>query len=345
MSIQQNTISTVEELEENLSEPTPETIEAMAALRGDIVILGVGGKMGPTLARMAKRASVLAGSNRRIIGVSRFGSGDLEKKLHSWGIETQTCDLLDHEAYAALPDAPNVVFMAGMKFGSTGNESTTWAMNSFVPGLVAERYRGSHIIAFSTGNIYGLTQVNRGGSRETDTPNPAGEYAMSCLGRERIFEYFSRRDSTPLSFIRLYYATELRYGVLVDVANMVRNREPVSVAMGHFNAIWQADASAISLQTFAEANVPPFVLNLAGPETLSVRRIAEEFGDYWNEPVQFTGEESADALLSNSQKCFRLFGYPQTTSAQMTRRIAKWVEEGGESLSKPTHFESRSGKF
>ncbi len=272
-----NSIQDVAELEDLLSEPTPATIEAMAALEGDIVILGVGGKMGPTLARMAKRASDLAGVSRRVIGVARFSTTGLEKHLQSWGIETHACDLLDSRSHASLPDAANVVYMAGMKFGATGQEPLTWAMNSFLPGLVSERYRDSRIAAFSTGNVYGLVPVGVAGSLESDPLYPVGEYAQSCLGRERIFEHFSRVNKTKMSILRLNYATELRYGVLVDVAQLVFSGQPVLLSTGYLNAIWQADASAMSLQSLLHASTPPLVLNIAGPELLSVRRIAEAF--------------------------------------------------------------------
>jgi nucleoside-diphosphate-sugar epimerase len=338
-------ISSLQELEDRLSEPTPATVEAMARLKGDIVVLGVGGKMGPTLARMARRASAQAGVRRRIIGVSRFSFGDLEAKLNAWDVETHPCDLLNAHAYKGLPDADNVVFMVGMKFGSANNEAMTWAMNTHVPALIAERYRDSRIAAFSTGNVYGLSPIARGGSIESDELCPVGEYAMSCLGRERIFEHFSRSHMTPVSIIRLNYATELRYGVLVDIARRVKNAEPVPLSMGYLNAIWQADASAMSLQALQHASSPPFILNIAGPETLSVRRLAEQFASSMNLDVSFTGMEAPDALLSNAQRSFELFGYPSVTAAHMVGWIADWVSGGGESLSKPTHFESRAGRF
>lgn len=338
-------IQDVEQLEDLLSQPTPETVEAMGTLEGDIVILGIGGKMGPTLARMAKRASTLAGSSRRIIGVSRFSSASLPAQLHAWGIETHSCDLLDRSSYAELPDAANLVYMAGMKFGSTNQEARTWAMNAFLPGLVSERYRDSRIAAFSTGNVYGLSSAYLGGSIETDPLNPVGEYAMSCLGRERIFEHFSRTYQTPVSILRLNYATELRYGVLLDIAERVLAGTPVALEMGHLNSIWQGDASAMSLQSLLHASAPPLILNIAGPELLSVRRIAAAFSERLGKEVHFEGVESGDAILSNAQKAFHLFGYPTIGVNQMTDWIADWVRRGGEKLGKPTHFEVRSGNF
>jgi nucleoside-diphosphate-sugar epimerase len=345
ISSDKNSALDVAALEDLLSEPTAATVAAIAALDGDIVILGVGGKMGPTLARMAKRASDQAGGSRRVIGVARFSTAGLEEHLQSWGIETYRCDLLDPHAYAKLPDAANVVYMAGMKFGATGQESLTWAMNAFMPGLVSERYRGSRMAVFSTGNIYGFSSVSMAGSLESDSPRPVGEYAQSCLGRERIFEHFSRMHGTKMSILRLYYATELRYGVLVDVAQLVFSGRPVPLSTGYLNAIWQADASAMSLQSLLHASTPPMILNIAGPELLSVRRVAESFADRWNKPVRFEGSETGDALLCNAKKAGQLFGYPTVTVDQMMTWIADWVERGGESLSKPTHFENRDGKF
>ena len=345
MPIEKTCIKDVAELEDLLSEPTERVVTTFRALQGDLVILGVGGKMGPTLARMARRASDVGGTPRRVIGVSRFSSSKLESQLQDWGVETIRCDLLDRKSLAALPDAPNVVYMAGMKFGSTGQESLTWAMNSWLPGIVCERYRDSRISAFSTGNVYGLSPVSQGGSREGDALNPAGEYAMSCLGRERIFEYFSRTNGTKVSILRLNYATELRYGVLVDIAQRVHANQPVPLSMGYLNAIWQADASAMSLQALGCASAPPFVVNITGPELLSVRRLAEEFGQRLHKPVRFTGIESEDALLSNAQKAFQTLGHPRVKSDQMITWIADWVSRDRETLAKPTHFEERSGRF
>jgi hypothetical protein len=338
-------ISDVVELENLLSDPTEGLIDTLRSLEGDIIILGVGGKMGPTLARMAKKAFRAANLKRRVIGVSRFSSGELERQLQSWDVETLRCDLLDRKSLARLPDVANIVYMAGMKFGSTGQESLTWAMNSFLPGLVCERYPQSRIAAFSTGNVYGLTPISQGGSREEDLPNPVGEYAMSCLGRERIFEHFSRTDHTQVSLIRLNYAAELRYGVLLDIAQRVYSSRPVPLSMGYLNAIWQADACDMSLQTLAHASVPPNIFNVAGPELLRVRDIAAEFGRRFNKTAQFEGEESADALLSNGQKAYQFFGHPRVSAEQMMVWIADWVSRGGDTLAKPTHFEDRSGRF
>jgi uncharacterized protein YbjT (DUF2867 family) len=338
-------IDNVEQLEDLLSEPTGYVIEALSRLDDDLVVLGAAGKMGPTLARMARRAFDAAGVRRRVLGLARFSSGDVAERLHAHGVETVRCDLLDPAHLDRLPDAANVVFMAGMKFGATGQEALTWAMNSYLPGMVCLRYRHSRIVAFSTGNVYGLSPVTRGGSVESDPPAPIGEYAMSCLGRERILEHFSRTLGIPMALLRLNYACEVRYGVLVDLAQRVLAGEPTDLAMGNLNALWQADASAMALAAFGHVASPPLVLNLAGPELLSVRRLAEEFGQRLGRPVHFRGSEAADALLSNGQLGHRLFGYPRVGAGRMVVWIADWLRRGGPTLGKPTHFEVRDGRF
>lgn len=340
-----DTIGTIEELEDRLSEPSPSVIDAMGRLDGDVILLGAGGKMGPSLARMARRASDAAGVRRRVLAVSRFSDGTSESYLRTHGVETPRADLLDPAQLERLPDAANVVFMTGMKFGSTGQEALTWAMNAYLPGMVCQKYSRSRMVAFSTGNVYGLTPVAHGGSLESDAPRPLGDYAMSCVGRERIFEHFSRRLVIPLVLLRLNYAVELRYGVLVDVARRVWAGESIDLTMGHVNAIWQGDANAMALQAFALATSPPRVLNLAGPELLSVRRIAEQFGRFFDKPVVFQSTEAAEAFLSNAQEAHRLFGYPRVSIGQLMQWIAAWVKAGGAYLDKPTHFEVRDGAF
>jgi nucleoside-diphosphate-sugar epimerase len=339
-------IESVEELEELLSRPTDYCIEALKRTQGDIIILGVAGKMGPTLARMARRALVAANaSSRKVIGVARFSNPQHQKDLEKHEIQTIKADLLDQKALDKLPDAPNVVYMPAMKFGATGAEALTWAMNSYLPGMCAQRYGKSKIVAFSTGNVYGLSPVILGGPTETADLNPAGDYAMSCLGRERMFEHFSRVNGTKIALIRLNYATEMRYGVLVDIAQHVWAGQEINLAMGAMNAIWQGDANAMTLASFDHVSSPPFVLNLSGPELYSLRRVAEEFGQLMNKTPKFTSVESGDALISNCQKCHRLFGYPKITAKQMMEWIAQWVMSGGASLGKPTHFEARDGKY
>jgi nucleoside-diphosphate-sugar epimerase len=277
--------------------------------------------------------------------VSRFSNPDEEPALNAHGIETIKADLLDQSALDRLPDAPNILYMAGMKFGATGKEALTWAMNTYLPGMVCNRYPTSRIVAFSTGNVYGLTSVASGGSVESDVPNPVGEYAMSCLGRERMFEHFSRTLKIPMAIIRLNYATEMRYGVIVDLAKKVWAGETIDVSMGHFNVIWQADANAMTLAAFDHLTTPPLLLNVAGPEIVKVREVCEAYGRLMNKPVKFTGSEATDALLSNGALGYKLAGRPRVNLEQQLKWVAQWIMSGGASLGKPTHFESRDGKF
>lgn len=337
--------TTLEELEERLSRPTPAVVDMMRDIPGDIIILGAAGKMGPSLARMAKRASDEAGTTRRVIAVSRFREAGSLESFQKHGLETLSVDLLDANAVAHLPQAPNVVFMAGMKFGSTGQEPMTWAMNTWLPGLVCERYKRSRIAAFSTGNVYGLVPMEHGGSKEEDAVRPAGEYAMSCLGRERVFQHFSLQRGTPVSLIRLNYACDLRYGVMVDVALKVWNGEPVDVRMGYFNTIWQGDANALSLLSLGKASSPAWIVNLTGNATLSVREVAQTFGELFGKPVTIEGTEAPDALLSNPYRSFVELGIPFIRDEELMEWVASWVSKGGESLGKPTHYESRDGRF
>lgn len=338
-------IADVEQLEELLSRPSAAALETIAALEGDILILGVGGKMGPTLARMIRRAVDECGTRRRVIGASRYSEPGLAERLQSWEIETIAADLLDRRQLANLPDAPNIIYMAGMKFGTAAHPSLTWAMNVLLPALVAERYPRSRIAAFSSGNVYPLSKVVYGGARETDPVGPVGEYAMSVVGRERMFEHASATRGTRVSIIRLNYACELRYGVLVDVAVQVLRGESIPVAMGSYNAIWQGDANAMAIASLRDAAAPPFVFNLAGPETLSVRRVAEQFARHFDRTVSFVGDESPDALLSNGQMALGRYGYPRVSIDRLIAWIADWLSRGGQQLGKPTHFEARDGRF
>lgn len=333
------------ELEDSLSQPTAEDQAALRELSGDLLILGVNGKMGPSLARRARRAADAAGVPRRIIGVSRFSESGAERLLQDSGIETLRADLLDDQQLRNLPDAANVVFMAGRKFGSTGAESLTWAMNTYLPARVAERYRDSRIVAFSSGNVYPLVAVAQGGARETTPAAPVGEYAQSVLGRERMFEYFSARYGTRVCLLRLNYAIDLRYGVLLDIGTKVFEGRPVDLSMGAVNVIWQGDANSVCLRSFAVCQSPPLVLNLTGPEILSVRALASRFGELFSKPPILEGREAPTALLSDAGLCHRLFGYPSVTVAQMIEWTAHWIQTGGATLNKPTHFETQDGRF
>lgn len=338
-------IRDLDHLEDLLSGPTDGVIETVQRLEGDFIVLGVGGKMGPSLARMLRRAADSAGVKKRVLGVSRFSTEGLPRQLESWGIETITCDLLDPDQVARLPDVPNVVYMAGMKFGTAGQQARTWAMNAVLPAYVSRKFRGGRIVAFSTGNVYPMVPVTSGGATEQEEPRPVGEYAQSCLGRERVFEHFSRTNNTAMALIRLNYAVEMRYGVLVDLAQRVLAGETIDRSMGNLNCIWQADANAMTIQSFNHVATPPFVLNVTGPETLGVRTVCEHLGRLMDKPVKFTGTESPTAYLSNSALSNRLFGYPRVPVQQVIAWTAEWVKRGGQSLGKPTHFETRDGKF
>jgi nucleoside-diphosphate-sugar epimerase len=338
-------IRDVAHLDELLSEPSDAAVEALRRANGDVLVLGVAGKMGPTLARMTRRAMDAAGLPHRVIGVSRFSSPDQRRTLEAFGVETIQCDLLDESALAGLPDVPHVVFMAGRKFGSTGNEPLTWAMNAYLPARVCARYRSSRIVVFSTGNVYGLTPHGRGGSREGDLPAPVGEYAMSCLARERMVEYFSDTGGIPVAILRLNYATEMRYGVLVDLARRVSRREPVDVTMGYFNTIWQGDANAMALAALTHASTPASIVNIAGPEEVSVRSAATELARLLDADVTFTGREADDALLSNGSRGWALLGRPRLDLDRLISWTADWTRRGGDHLGKPTQFESRAGRF
>jgi nucleoside-diphosphate-sugar epimerase len=338
-------INSVEELENRLSEPTEEDVAAMATLKGNIVILGAAGKMGPSLARLARRSILRAGIKKRVIAVARFSDAHVRSDLETAGIDTITCDLLKPGALASLPDVENVIFMAARKFGTSGSEYLTWAMNTFLPGLVAERYQSSRIVAFSTGNVYGLQPVAHGGATESTPVSPAGEYAQSALGRERMFEYGSNQWSTPVVLLRLNYAVELRYGVLVDIALRVFNCKPVDMQMGYVNVIWQRDANSQCLRSFAHCQSPPLALNITGLEKLSVRQIAEQFGDRFGIRPMFSGHESDSAILSNAAKATSLFGTPTVSPDQLIDWIANWIQKDGTLLNKPTHFEVQDGNF
>ncbi len=339
-----------DELEDELSRPGEGDIAAMRALEGDLIVLGVSGKMGPSLAKLARRASDAAGGGRRgkgarrVIGVSRFSSRAVRADLEGHGIETIAVDLLDRAAVMSLPDCPNVVYMVGQKFGTSGDSALTWATNVHVAGLAAERFARSRIVAFSTGNVYPLTPVSGGGPCESDPTGPVGEYAHSALGRERILEYWSRRNATPMAILRLNYAIEPRYGVLRDIAGNVASGEPVDLAMGFVNVIHQRDANAIALRMLARCAVPPAVLNLTGPDTVSVRDIAERFGERLDRKPVFRGTEGETALLSNAALCREMFG-PLVAIDNMIEWVADWVREGGRDLGKPTHFDEREGRF
>ncbi len=330
---------------QRLLEPSDALIKDMKNLEGDILILGVGGKIGPSLARLAKQAINRCGKTNKVIGASRLSEPGLKEELERDGIITYQADLLNEKELNALPEVANVLYLTGTKFGTTGKESFTWAMNTFLPGMVAKKYRSSRIVAYSTGNVYPFTQVTSAGADERTHPAPIGEYGQSCLGRERVFQHFSEKYKTPLLLYRLNYANDLRYGILVEVAKSVRNRQPIDVRMGHVNVIWQGDANEITLRSLLHCSTPAKLLNVTGPETVPVRWIAEEFGRIFDiEPI-FQGEEQPMALLSNAAESFRLFGYPRVSLKQMINLTAEWLIQDRATINKPTHFQEREGKF
>jgi len=336
---------TVDDLELALSEPTPEVIKALADLPGDVVVLGVAGKMGITLARMARRALDQLGRRDQVLGVARFSSPTAATELERHGVRTLACDLLDRAAVQRLPEATNVVYMAGQKFGTASAPEQAWAANTLMPALIAERFSRSRIVTFSTGCVYPLVPVSSGGSSEEDELGPPGDYANSCVGRERVFTYWSRKQNTPLALFRLNYAVEMRYGVLLDVALKVWRSEPVDVTMGYANVIWQRDANAFALQCLARASSPPFVLNVTGTETLSIRAVAGRLAELLEHEARIVGQEAPTAWLNNASKAHRLFGPPTVGADQLMEWTADWVKRGGATLSKPTHFEVRDGKY
>ncbi|MGG1573448.1 NAD-dependent epimerase/dehydratase family protein [Fictibacillus sp. NRS-1165] len=338
-------MKSVAELEHQLTEHSDKFPEFLSTLDGDLLILGVGGKMGPSLARLAKKAIDKLQMKKRVIGVSRFSSDSLRQELEADGIETIAADLLNEEQLGALPDVKNVIFMAGTKFGTTGNEPFTWAMNAYLPGRIAEKFKQSRIVSFSTGNVYPLTSVSLGGASEEHPPSPIGEYAQSCLGRERIFEYFSRKYNIPMVQFRLNYAIDMRYGVLSDVARAIMEEKTIDLQMGNVNVIWQGDANEMAIRALGLCSTPPFTLNVTGPETVSLRWLATRFSELLGKDPLFINEEQETALLSNSSKAHQLLGYPRVSLRQMMDWTVQWIETGGSNINKPTHFQERVGSF
>ncbi|MGC3947120.1 MAG: NAD-dependent epimerase/dehydratase family protein [Chryseolinea sp.] len=335
----------IKSLYEKLLEPSQSLIESVARLEGDILILGVGGKMGPSLAKLAKRATEVAGVKKKIIGVARFTEPGLADELERDGITAIKADLLNESDLQRLPEAQNILYLAGTKFGTTGKESFTWAMNTYLPGRVAEKYQKSRIVVFSTGNVYPLVQVQSNGASESQLPLPIGEYAQSCLGRERVFQYFSQQHQTPILIYRLNYANDVTYGVLSDIALAVKHQQPIDLRMGYVNIIWQQDANEIALRSLHHCSAPAKILNVTGLEKLSVRQLATEFGRIFDKKPSFINQEQETALLSDASESRRLFGDPAVSIHQMIEVIAGWINEGGRLLNKPTHFQEREGKF
>ena len=333
------------QLEELLSRPSPADVAFARALAGDVLVLGAGGKMGPSLARRVRRAGEAAGVPRRVTAASRFSEPGLAESLRRDGIEAVPCDLLDPASLERLPSAGDVLFLAGRKFGSAGRPDLTWAHNTVLPTHVARRFASSRIVVFSTGNVYPLVDTSSSGSIETDPTGPMGEYAQSCLGRERVFEYFSREKGTPCLLFRLNYATDLRYGVLADVARKVWNGEPVDLTVPKVNAIWQGDANSYAFRALELAASPPAVLNVTGPGQVAVQEVAQRFARRLGREARFAGQEGPAALLSDASRCRTLLGEPEVPLDLLVEWTAAWVEAGGRDLGKPTKFERSDGRF
>jgi len=332
-----------EELDLLVSKPSQQLIEAIRTIPGDITILGSNGKIGLSMSCMAKRAIDEAGVNKQVYAVDREWEG--RDKLDKWGVKTIACDLLDTEQVKRLPVTENVVFLAGRKFGTAGAESLTWAVNLLVAANCAIHYKGSRITAFSTGCVYPLVKAETGGSKETDRPEPVGEYAQSCLGRDRLFEHFSLTGKTPVLLYRLNYSTDLRYGVLYDIGIKIWNEEPLITGVDFFNIIWQGDVNNYALLSLQKAASPAEILNITGEGILSVKDVAEEMGAIMNKPVQLISRGQDHSYLSDASKAFKTFGKPSVSSKELIRMQAEWIMQGGRALNKPTHFEVNDGKF
>ena len=344
MGLPQN-IDNETQLDDLLSQPDERVVELFTRLKGPLAILGAGGKIGPSLARMACRARDAAGGGQEILVVSRFSNAQAKAELESCGARAISADLMDEQAVAGLPDAACVVYMIGQKFGTAANPSLTWAVNTLIPAAVCRRYRGSRIVAFSTGCVYDLVPTASAGSREEDSLTPPGEYSNACVARERIFEHFSTLHNTPMVLVRLNYAVDLRYGVLVDLAMDIQAGREINLAMGHFNVIWQGDANRMALRMFDHAAVPARPMNLTGPAKLSLRETAQTMGHLMGKPVRLSGQEAPTALLNDSSRTHELLGRPEVSEEQLIEWTADWIARGGRTLNKPTHFQSRDGKY
>lgn len=332
-------------LEKEILAPSDALVNDLRSIDGDILLLGAGGKMGPSMAVLAKQAMEKAGLPHKVIAVSRFSDEAMLTQLEAAGVQTISADLLNDAELQTLPFAPNVIYLAGHKFGTTGKEAFTWAMNAYLPGRVAEKYKQSRIVAFSTGNVLPFVPVHSGGLSEEATPAPLGEYGQSCLGRERMFQYFSELNQTPTLIYRLNYAVDFRYGVVLEVAKAVNEGRAIDLRNGNVNVIWQGDANEIAIRSLLHCSTPAKVLNVTGPETVSVRWLAHQFGNIFGKEPIFSNEEQPTALLSNASECHRLFGYPTITIKQIIDITATWMQKGGPISGKATHFQEREGKF
>lgn len=335
----------LKEIEAKYTQPSAAFLEDLKNIEGDFMFLGIGGKMGPSMAQLLVNGLRINGQPRKIYGVSRFSDPKSRAFLDDLGIETIACDLLDDEALKALPEVRNVIYLAGFKFGSSGNADFTWAMNTYLPGRVAEKFKNSRIVAFSSGNVLPFVDVHSAGADESTPPEPIGEYAQSTLGRERIFTYFSKKNHTPMLLYRLNYAVDFRYGVVLEIAKQVYNNQPIDIRTNNVNVIWQSDANEIAIRSLLHCDKPAKVLNVTGPEILSINWIAEKLGQALNRQPTFVNEPASTALLNNASECHRLFGYPKTGILEIINITAQWILNGGEEFGKDTHFQERGGKF
>lgn len=338
-------MKTAQEQLELITRPSPRLIEDVKRLEGNIMILGAGGKVGPSLAIMAQRACDAAGLQKRVLAISKFDYPDAPESMRRWGVEVLEADLFDPTQLAALPDVKNIIFMVGRKFGTTGSQELTWAVNVLLPAKICERFPGANIVSFSTGNIYGDRPTLCGGSVETDEPNPDGEYGQTCLGRERVFTHYAKVNGTRSLMFRLNYAIDLRYGVLYDIAKSVWDGTPVKLGRSVFNCVWQGDVCEYAIRSLLHVGTPPELLNVTGPETVSTRWAAERFGELLGRTPIYEGEERDCGVFSNSAKLMGLMGYPSVPLKQMMVWQAEWIRSGGATISAPTHFDTTDGKY
>lgn len=336
---------TEEKLNQLLTTPSDALVADIQKIEGDIMVLGAGGKMGPTLCILAKKAAEKAGIQKRVIAVSRFSDPISTQLLKDHGVEIIPCDLTDHDQLEALPEVENIIFMAGLKFGTTGNEAKTWYMNAALPAFVAKKFKKSNFVVFSSGNVYPIVPISSGGSRETDPTGPIGEYTQSVLARERIFESAAQQYGTKVLIYRLNFAVDLRYGVLYDMADRILKGEPISVTTPVLNCIWQGSANEIAIRSLLHATAPCNVMNVTGPETVSIRSAAQQLGEILGKEPIFEGTEGTDAYLNNAAKAMAVFGYPAVPIHTLIQWQAQWILDGGRGLNKPTHFEERKGSY
>ncbi|MGO3653055.1 MAG: NAD-dependent epimerase/dehydratase family protein [Sphingobacterium sp.] len=335
----------LKQLEQQYTSPSEALLRDLENLHGDVMILGIGGKMGVSMGKLLVDGFAKIGRQRKVYGVSRFSNEQTLQQVQSTGVETISCDLLDEQQLAELPDVPNIIYLAGHKFGTTGHEDFTWAMNTYLPGRIAEKFKKSRIVAFSSGNVLPFVPLSEGGVDEQQVPEPIGEYAQSCLGRERIFQYFSKKNGTPVLIYRLNYAVDFRYGVLMEIGRAVWEGRPVNLRSQNVNVIWQGDANEMAIRSLLHCTSPARTLNITGPETLSTRWIALQFAERFGKTAQFENQAADNALLNNASASHRLFGYPRVTIREIIEINAQWISAGGEDIGKPTHFQERDGKF